>query len=105
MRDREAEAGAARLGRVPGREQARGLGRLVPNGLSHAMIFYTAGDAVKRTVPNHVPYGETAGIWQRDPGHFRQALIAAWQPHLDGRTSRDDALRELIRLTAPERKP
>jgi len=32
-------------------------------------------------------------------------LVSAWQPHLDGRTSRDDALRELIRLTAPERKP
>src|SRR5262245_29969014 len=46
------------------REQARSLGRLVPNGLSHALIFYTVGDAVKRTVPNHVPYAETAGVWE-----------------------------------------
>jgi hypothetical protein len=87
------------------REHARSFGRLVPNGLSHAMIFYTAGDAVKRTVANHVPYAETAGMWQRDPGHFHQALVTAWQPHLDGRTSRDDALRELVRLTATERRP
>ena len=40
------------------RTHARALGGLVPGDLSHAMIFYTAGEAVRREVPGHTPYGE-----------------------------------------------
>jgi hypothetical protein len=85
------------------REQARAAGRLVPNGLSHAMIFYTAGEAVRRVVPGYTPYAEVAGVWNRDSGRFRAALISAWQPHLDGRTTLADALGELIRQTGVKR--
>src|SRR5205807_5287991 len=39
-------------------EEARKQNRLLPRGLSHAMIFFTAGQAVRVVAPQHVPYAE-----------------------------------------------
>ncbi len=60
--------------------------------LSHAMIFYTTGEAMKSVVPTHVPYAEVAGIWKGRMGSFKPALDALWQPYLDGKTTLDEAL-------------
>ena len=60
--------------------------------LSHAMIFYTTGEAMKSVVPTHVPYAEVAGIWKGRMGSFKPALDAHWQPYLDGKTTLDEAL-------------
>ena len=65
--------------------------------LSHAMIFYTTGDAMKSVVPSHVPYAELAGIWKGRMGAFKPALDAHWKPYLDGKTSLDEALLGLLR--------
>jgi hypothetical protein len=65
--------------------------------LSHAMIFYTTGEAMKRLVPTHVPYAEIAGIWKGRMGVFKPALDAHWKPYLDGRTTQDEALLGLLR--------
>ena len=65
--------------------------------LSHAMIFYTTGEAMKSVVPSHVPYAEVAGIWKGRMGAFKPALDAHWKPYLDGRTSLDEALLGLLR--------
>lgn len=65
--------------------------------LSHAMIFYTTGEAMKTVVPTHVPYAELAGIWKGRMGAFKPALDAYWKPYLDGRTSLDDALLGLLK--------
>lgn len=65
--------------------------------LSHAMIFYTTGEAMKTVVPSHVPYAELAGIWKGRMGAFKPALDEHWKPYLDGKTSLDEALLGLLR--------
>ena len=65
--------------------------------LSHAMIFYTTGEAMKTVVPSHVPYAEIAGIWNGRMGSFKPALDAHWRPYLEGKTTLDEALLALQR--------
>ena len=64
--------------------------------LSHAMIFYTTGEAMRSVVPTHVPYAEIAGIWKGRMGAFKPALDAHWKPYLDGKTTLDEALLGLL---------
>ena len=69
----------------------------VDEGLTHAMIFYTAGEAVRRAVPGHVPYAEKNGVWARGQEPLRSALDAAWRPWLDGKvTSSEQAIADLV---------
>jgi hypothetical protein len=83
--------------------QMRGL-KLTPPGpqnLTHAMIWMTAGEAVRRVAPEHVPYAEAIGILKgRDVGPFRAALEETWRPYLNGRGTRDDGLKALISALA-----
>ena len=65
--------------------------------LSHAMIFYTTGEAVRSVVPGHTPYAELAGIWKGPMGAFKPALDAHWKPYLDGKTTLDEALLGLLK--------
>jgi hypothetical protein len=83
-------------------EEAGRLGRRVPASLSHAMIFFTAGEAVRRVAPEHVPYADAFGVWQRRWQPMRDALLEIWKPYLDGAGTRDDAIVKLLeRLTEP----
>ena len=65
--------------------------------LSHAMIFYTTGEAMKSVVPSHVPYADQAGIWKGRMGTFKPALDAHWKPYLEGKTALEEALLGLLR--------
>lgn len=77
---------------------ATAAGVRVPAGMSHALIFYTAGAAVRRVAPAHVPYAEHNGLWPRlGPPAVKAALEAAWQPFLDGKGTRDGALLDVMR--------
>jgi hypothetical protein len=87
------------------REHARLINKLTPRDLSHAMIFFTAGEAVRRTIRGHVPYAEKFGIWQRGLRTFKVALDEIWKPYLDGRGTRNEAFAELIKRTATEPRP
>lgn len=107
------------------REQAIKLNKFFPRGLSHSIIFFTAGEAVRRVVdgersatlsdmrngavgggrtdkgePGYVPYAEKFGVWQRGMGPFKAALEEIWKPYLDGRGTRDEAFASLIKRTA-----
>jgi hypothetical protein len=85
----------ARLRRAADRQ-----GLKVPGDLSHAMIFYTAGEAARSVVPGHATYAERAGMWKQGGfARFRAALDEAWKPHLEGRTSLDAALDALIKAS------
>ena len=75
----------------------------MPNGLSHAMIFFTAGEAVRHIYPNHVPYAEKFGVWQRGIAPFKTPLEDLWKPYLDGHGTRDEALAELIKRTGKDK--
>lgn len=82
--------------RIVLREQAGKLGRRVPQSLSHALIFFTAGEAVRKLFPDYVPFAESAGVWNRGMAHFPPVLREFWKPYLDGRGSRDEALAAVI---------
>ena len=84
------------------RQQAIKLNMFFPKGLNHSLIFFTAGEAVRSVVPDHVPYAEKNGIWQRGLGSMKAAVEEAWKPYLDGRGTRDEAFAALIVRTAVE---
>jgi hypothetical protein len=81
------------------RQHAQALGKQVPAQLSHAMIFFTAGEAVRRLAPEHVPVAEALGLWRAGLS-FRAPLEEIWKPYLDGRGTRDEALAALVARTA-----
>lgn len=76
---------------------AKSLNVGVPRNLSHAMIFFTAGEAVRSVFPDHVPYAEHYGVWKRGWEPLQQALENIWKPYLAGKGTRDEALRALLK--------
>lgn len=84
------------------REQAKIVNKFFPRSLSHSLIFFTAGEAVRRVTPEHVPYAEKFGVWNRGLGQMKVALEEIWKPYLDGHGTRDEAFAELIKRTAVE---
>jgi hypothetical protein len=81
-------------------EHARPVDKRVPPGLSHAMIFFTAGEAVKRVIPGHVPSADALGVWGRGFQSMKPPIEEIWKPYLDGRGTRDEALAALVAKTA-----
>ncbi|MEO8681526.1 MAG: hypothetical protein ABI665_20940 [Vicinamibacterales bacterium] len=70
----------------------------IPGGLTHAMIFYTAGEAVRSVVPSQVPYAEANGMWASGGfAPFKARLDQAWRPYLAGKGTLDEALEGLLR--------
>ena len=77
-----------------------GLAR-VPDNLTHAMIFYTAGEAARRAVPDHAPYAERNGMWKQGRiAAFRDALDRHWKPYLGGAGSLETALESMLRAVS-----
>jgi len=67
-------------------------------GITHALIWYTAAEAVKSVIPNHVGYAERGGMWkQKGLGSFKAGLDAHWKPYLDGTGTLDAALIGLLK--------
>jgi hypothetical protein len=67
-------------------------------GITHALIWYTAAAAVKSQIPNHVGYAESLGMWkQKGLGSFKAGLDAHWKPYLDGQGTLDAALVALLK--------
>lgn len=86
----------AMLARLQAAAKRRGRAR-VPDGLLHGLVFYTAGEAVKRTIPPHVPYAQLNGIWKSGPfAPFKPMLDTRWRPRLRGEASLEEALDALI---------
>jgi hypothetical protein len=82
-------------------EAATDRGRPAPENLWHALLFYTVGDATRKTlategISGYVPYAERNGLYDRGWQAYRKALERAWQPYLDGKTDYESALRAVI---------
>jgi len=72
----------------------RARGKPLPHDPTHVFIFYTAGALTHRALPDHVPYAEKYGLWERVPD-FKRALPVLqqyWQPYLDGKSTFDEAV-------------
>ena len=71
--------------------------------LWHAVQFYTVGVVVRdalaaRGTPGYVPYAYKFGLYDRgDWPKFRPALERDWQLYLDGKSSFDQAVANLVR--------
>jgi len=87
--------------------EAKKVNVTVPRDLSHAMIFFTAGEAVRRLVPTYVPTVDRLGIWQLKLSgavlpaeRLKQPLLDSWKPFLDGQGTREAALASLVTQAA-----
>jgi len=72
-----------------------------PPKLTHAIIFYTAGELARRNlaavgVADYVPSAERYGLWTRVWPTFKPALEEFWQPYLDGKTTLDTAVARVV---------
>lgn len=75
--------------------------------LWHAILFYTSGELTRRAlarrgVSDYKPY--ILGMYERGFGGLRQSLETHWQAYLDGKVTREAALRQILVETAPAKK-
>lgn len=79
-------------------EQADRIGKQVaPGVLSHALIWITAGEAVKHVVPTHIPYADVFGIWSGENQQLQNLLKNTWKPYLAGQGTRATALADIVK--------
>ncbi|MFI5173530.1 MAG: hypothetical protein ACHQKY_01640 [Terriglobia bacterium] len=86
---------------------ARELGVRPPYNLWHAILFYTSGELTRRAlaergVSNYHPV--ILEMYARGFSGFRQPLETHWQAYLDGKVSREVAIRQILIETAPAKK-
>jgi hypothetical protein len=84
----------------------------IPRDLSHALIFYTSGEAVRRVDPKFVPVADAFDIWSialsgstLPTQRLKPLLVEIWQPWLDGHGTRDEALATLVMRGSAVSKP
>jgi hypothetical protein len=72
-----------------------------PTLFPRAVLYWTAGEAVKRIAdPSHEHVAETLRIYQRAMRPFMPAIEEFWNPYLDGKFSLDEALNGMVRRVA-----
>ena len=84
----------------------------VPRDLTHAMIFFTAGEAVRRLDPTYIPVADAEGIWKfklsgatLPAERLKPILEDLWKPYMNGRGTRDEALAALVTSAAAASTP
>jgi hypothetical protein len=75
--------------------------------LWHAILFYTSGELTRRSlakrgVLNYQPY--ILKMYDRAFSGFRQPLETHWQAYLDGKVSREAAIRQILIETTPAKQ-
>jgi hypothetical protein len=70
--------------------------------VTHTILFYTVGEVLRRTVPDHVPYAIDYGVWQRGWTKNFDVLKLEWQPYLDGKATMNEALDKIVRSLASQ---
>lgn len=92
--------------------RAKTIGASVPSDLPHALIWVTAGEAVRRLDPKYVPTADALGVWNRGSSgaraplkRLKQPLVETWLPYLAGTGTRDEALTALLAKISASRPP
>lgn len=63
----------------------------------HAVLFYTAGEIVKESIPGYRPYADKNGLWVRAwPDPDRALIEQDWRPHLNGSLGLEQAVTKLV---------
>jgi hypothetical protein len=71
----------------------------VPDTLWHAVLFYTAGEIVRRRLgEGYVPYAYKNGLYERSPDwkQYETLLKLEWQKYLDGKVAMPAAVRAIV---------
>lgn len=87
--------------------ECRRRGKPIPRDLWHALLFYTTGEVVKRTLSApegaagrnsaaYTPYAYRYGLYARGWSTYQKVLERYWQPYLDGKVAFDTALARLV---------
>ncbi len=76
-----------------------------PSNLWHALLFYTSSELTRQALARRgVEYRPVVlDMYERGFRGYRKALETHWQAYLDGKVSRDEAVRQVLRATAPAR--
>lgn len=93
-----ASDGRSVLDELRGRLQQSGMDADDPalGHLPHALMFVQAAESIRRVVaPAHVDYGESASVYAR-MGPAAAAVRGHWRDHLDGKTTRAEALAAIV---------
>lgn len=81
---------------------AEGRGKSVPPQLWHAVLFYNAGELTRRVlaedgITNYSEYAVAQKVYEPLCGDgCRERVAAAWNEHLDGHATIDEALDKLV---------
>jgi hypothetical protein len=83
-------------------QQAKARGKELPRQLSHAFIFFTAGELVSQAVSDHKRYADTNSLWSRYPmDWFRKLLDAHWRPYIEQKAWQkvefEDAVKSIVK--------
>lgn len=75
----------------------RAAERTLPQDLWHAVLFYTTGETIRRTLagtgePEHTPLIYALNIF----GNVRDPIAVEWSPYLDGQRSLPEAATKLV---------
>jgi hypothetical protein len=86
---------------------SRELGIRPYSYLWHAILFYTSSELTRRAlarrgVSNYQPV--ILAMYERGYRDFRKSLETHWQAYLDGKVSREEAIRQILIETAPPKK-
>lgn len=82
----------------------RARNKPIPRDLWHALLFYTTGEVVRRSLAAspagapaaYQPYAYREGLYVRDWQSYERALEQFWRPYLEGRDNFDDAVAQLV---------
>ena len=101
-------------------EECKRRGVPIPRDLWHAIVYYTTGELVRRTLGgtaaqargqgasagqgasrgatarSYIPYANVNGIYDRGWSNYQQLLVRYWQPYLDGQMPFDAAISRII---------
>ena len=79
------------------KSRAQAAGKNLSRDVSHTILFYTVADTIRRLIPEHIPYPDHYGVWDRGWTRYHELLKLHWQPYLDAKVTMDDALDRLVR--------
>ncbi len=99
----EASHGLAEPVRDAIARECHALDKPIPRELWHALLFYTTGEIVRRslgpasgTPGEYEPYAYREGLYVRDWQSYERALEQFWRPYLDGRVDFNTAVAHLV---------
>jgi hypothetical protein len=70
--------------------------RTAPRDLWHALLFFTVGYYVHQIYADYTPYADRNDLWEHGfSAPYQAALVADWQPRLEGKMGLEAALSRL----------